>query len=50
MDPLEYLEIDDIEVFEVLNNPVRVRILRQLMEPTSVKGVAESLNMPPTRL
>jgi DNA-binding transcriptional ArsR family regulator len=50
MEPLEYLEIDDIEVFEVLNNPVRVRILRQLMEPKSVKGVAESLNMPPTRL
>jgi len=50
MEPLEYLEIDDIEVFEVLNNPVRVRILRQLMEPKSVRGVAESLNMPPTRL
>lgn len=50
MEPLEYIEIDDIEVFEVLNNPVRVRILRQLMEPASVKQVAAGLKMPPTRL
>lgn len=50
MEPLEYMEIDDIEVFEVLNNPVRVRILRHLTEPASVRRVAESLKMPPTRL
>lgn len=50
MEPREYMEVDDIEVFEVLNNPVRVRILRQLMEPASVKQVAAKLKMPPTRL
>lgn len=50
MEPLEYMEIDDIEVFEVFNSPIRVRILRQLMEPASVKQVAAALKMPPTRL
>lgn len=50
MEQLEYLEVDDIEVFEVLNNPLRVRILRELMEPASVREVAEALDVPPTRL
>lgn len=44
------MEIDDIEVFEVLNNPLRFRILRRLAEPKSIREVAEELGVPPTRL
>lgn len=47
---LEYKEVEDIEVFEVLNNPLRLRILRQLVEPNPIRVVAEALNVPPTRL
>lgn len=50
MEQLDYLEVDDIEVFEVLNNPLRFRIVRELMEPASVREVAEALDVPPTRL
>lgn len=48
--PAEFLEIDDIEVLEVLNNPTRFRILRLLQEPRAVRDVADSLGVPPTRL
>jgi DNA-binding transcriptional ArsR family regulator len=44
------MEIDDIEVFEVLNNPLRFRILRRLSKPKSIREVAEELDVPPTRL
>ena len=47
---LESLEVDDIEVFEILNNPTRLRIMRRLSEPRSIREVAESLDVPPTRL
>ncbi|HXV70956.1 MAG TPA: helix-turn-helix domain-containing protein [Acidimicrobiia bacterium] len=50
MDQLEYMEIEDIEVFEVLNNTTRVRIIRYLEEPRSIREVAELLDVPPTRL
>ena len=50
MEQLEYMEIEDPEVFEVLNNTLRTRILRRLVEPNSIRGVAEELNVPPTRL
>jgi DNA-binding transcriptional ArsR family regulator len=50
MEQLDYMEIDDPEVFEALNNTLRTRILRRLGEPKSIREVAEELNMPPTRL
>lgn len=50
MDQLDVMEVDDPEVFEVLNNTLRTRILRRLVEPNSIRGVAEELNVPPTRL
>lgn len=50
MEQRDVMEIDDPEVFEVLNNPLRTRILRRLAEPNSIRGVAEELNVPPTRL
>lgn len=46
----EVLEVEDIEVFETLNNPLRLRIMRQLVEPAPIKQVAEALDVPPTRL
>lgn len=50
MEQLEYMEIEDPEVFEVLNNTLRTRILRRLVEPNSIRQVAEELKVPPTRL
>jgi DNA-binding transcriptional ArsR family regulator len=43
-------EIDDVRVLEVLNNPTRLRILRHLAEPHSVKELAEWMEALPTRL
>ena len=43
-------EIEDVRVLEVLNNPVRLRIIRHLMEPTTVRQLAERLEVPVTRL
>jgi len=50
MEPLEYMEVEDIEVFEVLNNTTRFRIVRYLEKPRSIREVAELLHVPPTRL
>ncbi len=50
MEQLDYLEVDDIEVLQVLDNPLRIRILREMMDPVPVKDVAEALDVPPTRL
>lgn len=50
MEPLEYMEVEDIGVFEVLNNTTRFRIIRYLEDPRSIKEVAELLDVPPTRL
>lgn len=44
------MEIEDIEVFEILNNPTRFRILARLYEPKSIREVAEEMGVPPTRL
>ena len=49
-EPREFLEIDNIETFEALNNPTRLRILRRLTEPRSIREVAEAMEVPPTRL
>lgn len=50
MEQTDIMEIEDPEVFEVLNNTLRTRILRRLIEPNSIRAVAEDLNVPPTRL
>ena len=49
-EPVEVLEVEDIGLFEALNNPIRFRIIRHLQEPRSVKEVAELFGVPPTRL
>ena len=46
----ETFEIEDVRVLEVLNNPVRLRILHQLIEPTTARDLAQSLDVPVTRL
>jgi DNA-binding transcriptional ArsR family regulator len=43
-------EIEDVRVLEVLNNPVRLRLMHQLMEPTTARELARTLNVPVTRL
>ncbi|HEX6220528.1 MAG TPA: helix-turn-helix domain-containing protein [Acidimicrobiia bacterium] len=50
MEQLEFMEIEDIGVFEVLNNTTRFRIIRYLEEPRSIREVADLLDVPPTRL
>ena len=47
---LDTFEIEDVRVLEVLNNPVRLRILRHLSEPSTVRELAERLEVPVTRL
>jgi DNA-binding transcriptional ArsR family regulator len=44
------LEVDDLSTFRVLDNPLRLRILRALDEPLSVASLAEELEVPVTRL
>lgn len=46
----EIMEIEDIHVFEVMNNRFRHRIMRELVEPMSVKALAGILDVPVTRL
>jgi DNA-binding transcriptional ArsR family regulator len=46
----ETFEIEDVRVLEVLNNPVRLRILHQLIEPSTARDVARRLDVPVTRL
>jgi DNA-binding transcriptional ArsR family regulator len=48
--PEEVLEIEDIAVFEILNNRFRQRILRELITPKPVKELAGCLGVPVTRL
>jgi DNA-binding transcriptional ArsR family regulator len=43
-------EIEDVRVLEVLNNPVRLRLMHQMMEPTTARDLARTLNVPVTRL
>ncbi len=43
-------DIEDLHTLEVLNSPVRLRILHNLKEPGSVRDVAEALDVPVTRL
>jgi DNA-binding transcriptional ArsR family regulator len=50
MEQREVMEFEDIEALELLNSPIRVRILRHLLEPASVKEVADNLGVPTTRL
>lgn len=50
MEQREVMEFDDIEVLKILSSPMRIRILRHLLEPATVKDVAEILDVPVTRL
>ena len=51
MEPiLEDFHIEDLHSLEVLNSPVRLRILHNLRKPGSVRDVAQALDVPVTRL
>jgi DNA-binding transcriptional ArsR family regulator len=43
-------EVDDIAIFDILNNPLRLRIVRHLDTPRSVRALAGLLGVPTTRL
>lgn len=42
--------VEDLAALEAINNPMRLRILYQLVEPATVREVAERLGVPVTRL
>lgn len=42
--------IDDLRALEAINSPTRLRILYQLVEPTTVREIADRLGVPVTRL
>ncbi len=42
--------IEDLFTLELLNSPIRLRILHNFREPASVREVAEALDVPVTRL
>lgn len=50
MEQREIMEVEDPAIFEALNNPLRMRVVRQLTEPKPIREVAEALDVPPTRL
>ena len=49
-DPDARIEVEDTRVLEAFRNPTRVRLLRLLRDPYTVKGLAQRLDVPPTRL
>lgn len=48
--PKDQFEIEDIGVFEVLNSTFRLRMMRRMTEPKSVKELAVAMDVPVTRL
>jgi DNA-binding transcriptional ArsR family regulator len=48
--PLEHLEIDNLETLRVLTDPLRLEIIQSLMTPSTVKSLAQALNVAPTKL
>lgn len=50
MDQAQFMEIEDITILEALGSPTRLRILRHMQQPASVKEVAGKLGVPTTRL
>jgi DNA-binding transcriptional ArsR family regulator len=48
--PVDHLEIDNLETLRVLMDPMRLEIIQSLMTPSTVKNLARSLNVAPTKL
>lgn len=48
--PADHLEIDSLEAMRVLTDPLRLEIIQSLMRPRTVKSLAQSLNLAPTKL
>ena len=49
-DPVDQLDLDDLDLLAELTHPTRSRIIRSLKQPRTVAEVAEQLQMPVTRL
>ena len=48
--PADQMVIKDLETLKVLTDPMRLQILELMAKPITVKVVAKSLDMPPTKL
>lgn len=48
--PADQMVIKDLETLKVLTEPLRLQILELMAKPITVKVVAKSLDMPPTKL
>jgi DNA-binding transcriptional ArsR family regulator len=48
--PRETMEINDLETLKIITDPTRLSIIEALGEPRSVTEIAESLDVPRTRL
>ena len=48
--PADQMVIKDLETLKVLTEPLRLQILELMAKPCTVKLVAKSLDMPPTKL
>ncbi len=49
-EPADQLVIRELETLKVLTDPLRLQILELMSKPITVKTVAKSLEMPPTKL
>lgn len=49
-EPADQMVIRDLETVKVLTDPLRLEILELMRQPITVKAVARSLKMPPTKL
>ncbi|GEM84153.1 winged helix-turn-helix domain-containing protein [Meiothermus hypogaeus] len=49
-EPADQMIIRDLETVKVLTDPLRLEILELMRQPITVKAVARSLKMPPTKL
>lgn len=48
--PADVLTIEELDTLKVLADPLRLRIRELMQKPTTVKIVAEKLDIPPTKL
>ncbi len=48
--PTDEIVVEDMETLKVLADPLRLRIRELMREPTTVKLVAQELDLPPTKL
>jgi DNA-binding transcriptional ArsR family regulator len=48
--PAEELIVEDVETLKVMADPLRLRLMELLVKPRTVKQIAATLDIPPTKL